>query len=57
MTPLRVPPEVRPVAGAREDVLDPKGKNARLRIYIGEDKRHGCDEVRVLLYPSIPREK
>jgi len=40
MNPLRVSPEVRPAAGAREDVLDPKGKNARLRIYIGEDKRH-----------------
>jgi PII-like signaling protein len=41
MKPLRVSPDVRPVAGAREDVLNPKGKNARLRIYLGEDKRHG----------------
>jgi PII-like signaling protein len=30
-----------PFAGAREMLLDPNGKNARLRIYIGEDKRHG----------------
>jgi len=41
MNPRRVPPEVRPAAGLREDTLDPKGRNARLRIYIGEDKRHG----------------
>src|ERR1700722_2806633 len=26
---------------AREMLLDPNGRNARLRIYIGEDKRHG----------------
>jgi len=25
----------------REDNLDVNGKNARLRIYVGEDKRHG----------------
>ena len=28
-------------AVAREMLLDPNGKNARLRVYIGEDKRHG----------------
>ena len=28
-------------AAAREILLDPNGNNARLRIYIGEDKRHG----------------
>jgi PII-like signaling protein len=28
-------------AVAREVPLDPNGKNGRLRIYIGEDKRHG----------------
>jgi PII-like signaling protein len=30
-----------PAALAREKPLDPNGQNARLRIYIGEDKRHG----------------
>jgi len=30
-----------PAAVARDTLLDPNGKNARLRIYIGEDKRHG----------------
>jgi PII-like signaling protein len=41
MTPLRVSPVIQPVAGARGNVLGPEGRNARLRIYIGEDKRHG----------------
>jgi len=30
-----------PAAVGRERLLDPNVKNARLRIYIGEDKRHG----------------
>jgi hypothetical protein len=34
-------PEAAPAALAREKLLDPSGRNARLRIYIGEDKRHG----------------
>jgi uncharacterized protein len=29
-----------PAALAGEKLLDPNGRNARLRIYIGEDKRH-----------------
>lgn len=30
-----------PAAAARGILLDPNGNNARLRVYIGEDKRHG----------------
>jgi PII-like signaling protein len=41
MTPLRASPEVRPLVGPSKDVLGPGGRNVRLRIYIGEDKRHG----------------
>jgi uncharacterized protein len=40
MNPRRVSPELSAAAGAREDTLDPKGSNARLRINIGEDKCH-----------------
>jgi PII-like signaling protein len=41
---MKSPPmahEVAPAALARQQLLDPSGRNARLRIYIGEDKRHG----------------
>jgi PII-like signaling protein len=41
---MKPPPMARegaPAAVAREMLLDPNGKNVRLRIYIGEDKRHG----------------
>jgi PII-like signaling protein len=34
-------PESQPTAVAKVMLLDPNGKNARLRIYIGEEKRHG----------------
>lgn len=33
--------EVAPAVRAREKLLDPNGHNARLRIYVGEDKLHG----------------
>ena len=45
------------MVAARENILDADGENARIRIYIGEDKRHSdqpLDEVSVLLYPPIP---
>jgi PII-like signaling protein len=41
MKPSPVEHEGAQAAVAREMPLDPNGKNARLRIYIGEDKRHG----------------
>src|ERR1700685_2991023 len=41
MNPPRVPPAAGSVLATRQDTLDPNGKNARLRISIGEDTRHG----------------
>jgi PII-like signaling protein len=41
MKPPPIEREGARAAVAREMHLDPNGKNARLRIYIGEDKRHG----------------
>ena len=41
MKPPRVAPKVGTEAVQAKRVLDVNGKNARLRIYIGEDKRHG----------------
>jgi hypothetical protein len=41
MKPPPMEREDAPAAVAREMLLDPNVKNARLRIYIGEDKRHG----------------
>lgn len=41
MKPPPMEREDAPAAVGRERLLDPNVKNARLRIYIGEDKRHG----------------
>ena len=41
MKPPRVAPKVGTAAVQAQRVLDVNGKNARLRIDIGEDKRHG----------------
>ena len=41
MKPTPIEREGARAAVAREMLLDPNGKNARLRVYIGEDKRHG----------------
>jgi len=41
MTRRQNPAEIGPGADAKEDHLDLNGHNVRLRIYIGEDKRHG----------------
>jgi PII-like signaling protein len=41
MKPTPMASEGASAAVARVMLLDPNGNNARLRIYIGEDKRHG----------------
>jgi PII-like signaling protein len=41
MTLRQNPAEIGPGADAKEDHLQLNGHNVRLRIYIGEDKRHG----------------
>ena len=41
MTAPEAPAETRPSAAPGEDIVDVGGKNARLRIYVGEDKHHG----------------
>lgn len=37
----RPPPKPQPAPAPRTDTLDVNGNNGRLRIYLGEDKRHG----------------
>jgi uncharacterized protein len=41
VTAPQSPTHVGPSAAPGENILDVKGKNACLRIYVGEDKRHG----------------
>ncbi|MFI4869007.1 MAG: DUF190 domain-containing protein [Steroidobacterales bacterium] len=41
MTGPQLPAETGRGAARREDNVDGSGKQARLRIYVGEDKRHG----------------
>jgi PII-like signaling protein len=36
----RSPPKLQPALAPRTDTLDVNGRNGRLRIYLGEDKRH-----------------
>ena len=41
MSPHSAPPKPHSAPAPRTDTLDRHGKNARLRIYLGEDKLHG----------------
>jgi hypothetical protein len=49
MKPLPSARQTMPAAAERAGILDPSGKNARLRIYIGEDKRHGDQPLYVAI--------
>jgi PII-like signaling protein len=40
MTPRRPPPKLQPTPAPRVDTLNVNARNGRLRIYLGEDKRH-----------------
>jgi uncharacterized protein len=41
VSPHSTPPRLHGAPAPRTDTLDRDAKNARLRIYLGEDKRHG----------------
>jgi hypothetical protein len=45
MKPSETAGENAAAAAATERLLDPYGRNARLRIFVGEDKRHGSQPL------------